>query len=213
MTEKWLPFDCIIRTDNSNHPTHFGISCLWGLFCSLKGNKTQRQVCLWQCSAHSYTVQELSVSNYFIFSECLWKSWLLQPWKLIPGRRETVWRDCQLPSFYLQQRCSLGLNCFVLTLLCLQPSTCSLKIHFPVCPGKTLHGVLRYYRDFSELGLHVQLSVHRYKVELGLFPWGNGIPVWNVLTPPSKREALLSGIQNTGRWLPGKEGHRTVAAL
>lgn len=106
--------DCIIHTDNLNHPTHFGISCLLSLFCSLKGNKTQRQVCLWQCQCsqlHSSGI--VCVTYYFIFSECLWKFWLPQPWKLVCGRGGAACRDRQLPSLYLQQH-----HCLVFKLLC-----------------------------------------------------------------------------------------------
>lgn len=99
----------------------------WVSFAAWRETKHKDKSVSGNVSTHSYTVQELSVSNYFIFSECLWKSWLLQPWKLLAGRGKAAWRDCQLPSLYLQQYCSPVWNCFVLTLLCLQSSTCPLK--------------------------------------------------------------------------------------
>lgn len=112
-------------TDNWNHPTHFGVSCLLGLLRSLEGNKTKTLLTM---SAHSYTAQELSVTISHSFSECLWKSWLLQPWKPIPDRGKVSQRDCLCLS-HLQQLLSLVLHYFMLILLCLQSSTCFLEIN------------------------------------------------------------------------------------
>lgn len=105
--------------DNWNHPTHFGVSCLLGLLHSLEGNKRKTSL---TTPALSYTAHELSVTISHIFSECLWKSWLLQPWKLIPDRGKAARRNCLCLS-HLQQLPSLVLNHFMLILLCLQSST------------------------------------------------------------------------------------------
>lgn len=67
-------------------------------------------------------------------------------------------------------------------------------------------------RDFWAGSASATSSAH-VQARAGSFPQGNCIPVRDMLTSPLTREALLSGIQNIGRWLPGNEGHRTAVAL